>query len=170
MSAGSNCRALAFCFCVQICHILPISKYTGESDLSLCTTLVLQTKMPPHMGKFRQMLLRHFFYRKSQLRSGILFANMHRPLQICTDLDPTLLYDLILETSCKFVWENEMLVLGVCFPQTCASTGRMFAVSKSCLDYYRRIVSFPQKSIRRNACELESIENPRSFEKYPTPP
>ena len=55
-------------------------------------------------------------------------------------------------TYIKFARKNNFLALGVCFPQA------------------RRIVSFPQKKIDEIRCKLYSTENPRSFEKYPTPP
>jgi len=38
------------------------------------------------------------------------------------------------------------------------------------LQYYRRIVSFPQQNFDEMRCKLDFTENPRSFEKYPTPP
>ena len=80
-------------------------------------------------------------HQRSPLRSGSLFARTQkRP-----DLDLSLLYILILRTYTKFVWKNKMLAVGVCLPQFCSSTGRRFALSKSRLQYYRRIVSFPQK-------------------------
>ena len=68
----------------------------------------------------------------------------------CIDLDLTLLYISILRTHIKFVRKNKMLALGVCFPQPCSSDGRSFAASRSRLNYYHKIGSFPQE-IRRNA-------------------
>jgi len=62
----------------------------------------------------------------------------------CTDLNPTLLYILILGANSKFAYKHQMLVLGVCFQQTCLSAGRMFDASRSRLYYYQRIVSSPQ--------------------------
>jgi len=44
----------------------------------------------------------------------------------------------------KFVWKNKMLALSVCYPQPCSSAGCRFAVSRSRLDCFRWIVSFPQ--------------------------
>jgi len=52
----------------------------------------------------------------------------------CTDLNPTLLCTLIFRTHTKFVRENKMLALGVCFPQPCSSAGCRFAVSRSRLN------------------------------------
>jgi len=72
----------------------------------------------------------------------------------CTDLDQTLLYILIHRTYTKFVWKTQMLALGVCFPQpSCWSAGRMFAASKSCLQYYRRIVSFHNNDFDEMPCK-----------------
>jgi len=68
--------------------------------------------------------------------------------KLCTDLNLSLFYILILGTYSKFAWENNFLALGVCFPQSCSSAGRMFAASRSRLQYYRRIVVFPQQKFR----------------------
>jgi len=65
--------------------------------------------------------------------------------KLCTDLDLGLLYILIFGTYSKFARKNNFPALGVCFPQPCSSAGRMFAVSRSRLQYYRRIVSFSQQ-------------------------
>ena len=40
--------------------------------------------------------------------------------------------------------KNNFLALGVCFPQPCSSSGRRFAASRSRVQNYQRIVSFPQ--------------------------
>jgi len=66
----------------------------------------------------------------------------------CTDLDLSFLYILILRTYSEFTRKNNFLALGVCFLQPCSSTGRRFATSRSRLQYYRRIVSFPQQKNR----------------------
>ena len=68
--------------------------------------------------------------------------------KLCTNLDPSLLYTLILGTHSKFARKNNFLALGVCFPQPCSSAGRRFAASRSRLQNYQRIVSFPQQKIR----------------------
>ena len=43
-------------------------------------------------------------------------------------------------------------------------------MSRSRLQNYLRVDSFPHKYISEMRCKLDSTENPRSFEKYPTPP
>ena len=63
-----------------------------------------------------------------------------------------------------------MLAFGVCVPQLCSSAGRKFAASRSCLQYYRRIVSFPRQKFDEMRSKLDATKNPRSIEKYPTPP
>jgi len=68
--------------------------------------------------------------------------------KLCTDLDLGLLYILILGTNSKFARKNNFLSLGVCFLQLCSSAGRRFAASRSRLQNYRRIISFPQQKIR----------------------
>ena len=51
-----------------------------------------------------------------------------------------------IRTHSKFTREHNFPALGVCFPQPCSSAGRMFAMTRSRLQYYRRIVSFPKKN------------------------
>ena len=68
--------------------------------------------------------------------------------KFCIDLDLTLPYILIIKTYGRFARENKLLALGGCVSQTCSSAGRMFAASRSCLDYYRRIIPFPQHPLR----------------------
>ena len=46
--------------------------------------------------------------------------------KLCTDLDLSLPYILILGTYGKFARKNNFLALGVCFLQLCSSAGRMF--------------------------------------------
>jgi len=65
--------------------------------------------------------------------------------------DISLLYILILKSYGKLARKNKMLVLGVCFPQTCSSAGRIFPASRSHLHYYWQIISFPKERIRWNA-------------------
>jgi len=122
-----------------------VSTCRVESDLGLHMTSVLAKKMPLRSADFRRIMRRNtFFNRKSALRSGILFTRTNVP-KSCVDLDPTLLYTLILESYSKFVRKNEILALGVCFPQPYSSAGRRFAASRSRLDHYRMIDSVPQK-------------------------
>jgi len=64
---------------------------------------------------------------------------------LCTDLDLSLLYILTLGTYSKFTRNNKFLALGVCFLQPCSSAGRRFAASRSRVQNYRQIVSFPQQ-------------------------
>jgi len=71
--------------------------------------------------------------------------------KLCTDLDLSFLYILILGSYSKFARKNNFLALGVCFTQPCSSAGHRFAASRSCLQNHRRIVSFPQQKFRWNA-------------------
>jgi len=71
-------------------------------------------------------------------------------LKLCADLDLSLLYILILGTYSKFARTNNFLALGVCCPQPCSSAVRMFAVSRSRLQYNlrNRFVSTTKKSMK----------------------
>jgi len=71
--------------------------------------------------------------------------------QKCTILDLSLLYILVFGTYGKLAWKNNFLAPGVYFVQPCSSAGHRFAASRSRLQYYRRIDSFPQPDIRWNA-------------------
>jgi len=53
------------------------------------------------------------------------------------------------ENTCKCTRLNMSLELSVCFPQPCWSASRRFAISG--LHYYRHIISFPKRWIRRNS-------------------
>jgi len=66
-------------------------------------------------------------------RIGFCFCALVLQTQIpklCTNLDLSLLYILILGTYSTFARKNNFLALGVCFPQPCSSTGRIFAASR----------------------------------------
>jgi len=94
---------------------------------------------PLRNGAFRKKTC--FARRKNRnlaLRCGSLFASTQ---------DLSLLHILISQTYSKFTRKNNFLAPGVCFPQPCSSAGRRFAASRSRLQYYRRIVSFPQPKI-----------------------
>jgi len=118
----------------KIYCIFLMSKCDGESDLGLCTTLVLAKIMLLSIGELRQFFQPNTcFNRNLPMRSGILFASaqvVHRPPSSCC------LYFYI-ETYRKFVWKNQMPTISVWFPQPCSSAVRMFAVSRSHLDYYQ---------------------------------
>jgi len=76
-------------------------------------------------------------------------------LKLCTDLDWTLWYILVLWIYSKFIRENRMLALGVCLPQPSwrQSAVRTLSVYRSRLDYCRPIGSFLRKRIRWNALQ-----------------
>jgi len=108
-------------------------------------------------GLAKRMLLRSDFrflnvfgrkiHQNSPLRSSILFESpkvIYRPRS-----HSPLHFNKV--TYSKLVRKNKMLTLGVCFPQPCPSVGRRFVASRSRLDYYGTIGSFPQKRIRWNA-------------------
>jgi len=125
-----------------------VSKCKGESHLGLCTKSVLANRMPPRIGKFWQILRPNKFLTGSRHPAAAFCLQLPK---MCTDLDPTLPYILISETYSKFVCKNKLLVLGVCLPQACSSAGRRITASKITLEYYQRIVLFPQQQIWCNA-------------------
>jgi len=146
MAAGGKRRALEFYFCVRICYMFPISKCTEESDLGVCMTRGLAKRM--RLSRCRLPIFKRVSPKDS---SEFATAQRHYFLRVpksCKHLDLTLLYISIRGTYSKLVRGNEMLALGVCFPQPCPSAGRRFAASRSRLDYYQTIGLFLQKRIR----------------------
>jgi len=148
-AAESKRRALGNYFFERICYMFPISKCRGDWHLGLCTTSGLAFWEPQRNCKIRFFLRRNtFFFLGSRHCAAVLQMQV---LKLCTDLDVSLFYILILWTYSKLSRENNFLALGICFPQPCSSAGRMFAASRSRLQYYRRIDSFPQQRIKWNA-------------------
>jgi len=95
-----------------------------------------------------------FSYVKTRFSPGFCHCTAVLQTQVpklCTALDLGFLYILILGTYSKFARENNFLSLSVCFPQPCSSAGGRIATSRSRLQNYRRIVSFPQQKFRWNA-------------------
>jgi len=89
--------------------------------------------------------------------------------KLCTDLGLSLLYILTLGTYSKFARKNHFLALGVCLPQPCSSLAaclpRQHHVYKTTDESFR----FHNKNFDEMRCKMDSTENLRSFEKYPTP-
>ena len=160
----SNRRALACCISERFCYMFLISKYR-ESDLGLRTISGLAKRMPLRGGDFRLKRVLAVKFAGSRHCAAAIF------LQVPTlDRTVTFLYILILNTHTKFAREKQLLALGVCFPQPCLSAGRRFAASRSRLHYYRFFFHFNINEFDKIPCKLDYIENPRPFEKYPTPP
>jgi len=147
-AAESKRRALGNCFSGRICYMFQISKSRSDWDLGLCTTSGLAFGEPQRCGDSGK---------KTCFDAGKIgfcqCAAVHQTQvpNSCIDVDLSLLYILILGTYSKFARENNFLALGVCFPQPCSSAGRRFAAPRSRVQYYRRIVSFPQPKNRWNA-------------------
>jgi len=108
---------------------------------ALCTTSGLAFREPMRSDDFRgKNVFRHRKTRILPLRCGSSDASpevVRRPRSRSLDI-------LIIGAYSKFA-QNYFLALGVCFPQPCSSAGRRFAASRSRLQNYRRIVSFPQQ-------------------------
>ena len=124
----------------SLLHTRMLLQHTRTS-LQHTRTSLQHTRTPRHLKK--DLLCRR--------KIGIFHCAtvLHRQVsKECTDLDLSLLYIVIIGTRSKFARQNYFLALGACFLQTCSSAGRMFAASRSCLDYYRHIDSFPHEQIR----------------------
>ena len=114
------------------------------------------------------------FWKKNVFRRRIGFCHCAAVLQkqvpkLCTDLDLSLLYILIFGTYSEFARDNNFLALGVCFPQSCPSAGRRFAVPRSRVQTTDESFRYHKFFVDEIRCKLDSSENPRSFEKYPIP-
>ena len=132
MAAASKRRALFFFCLVRICYMFLISKCRGESNLGLCMSSGLAKRMPLRSADFRRILRPNAFKnQKAALHYAVAFS-LQVP-NLCTDLDPTLLYNSMLGNYSKFV---RMLALGICLPQPRPSAGHRFAASRSRLNYY----------------------------------
>jgi len=153
-------------FLVRICYMFSASKSRGECDVCLCTTSGLAKAMLLRGGDFRNIVRSNTcLNRKARHPAAAFFLKV---LKLCTDLDRTLLYILILRTSIKFAQDSKTLALGVSFAQPCSSAGHTIPAYRSHLDTTIQLVRFHKKQIDEMRCKLDSTENPRSFEKYPT--
>jgi len=107
-------EAIGNWFCVRICYMFLISKCRGDWDLGLFTTSVLAFGTRMHDGKIRG--------KKTCFDAGkIGFCHCAAVLQaqvlkLCTDLDLSLLYNLISGTYSKFARKINFLALGVYCP------------------------------------------------------
>jgi len=146
--AESKRRALGNYVSGRICYMFLISECRGDWDPGLYTTSGLAFGEPQRSGDFWKKNV--FGCRKNQnvsLRCGSPNAStevVHRP----SSRSP--LHFDFKKTYSKFARKNNFRSLGVCFPQLCSSAGRSFAVSRSRVQNYQRIVSFPQPKFRRN--------------------
>jgi len=141
-------QALRNHFSGRNCYMFKVSKCKGDSDLGLCTTSGLAFGEPQRNDKIQFSCVETRFFPASRHCASVLQTQVPK---LCTDLDLSLLYILILGTCSKFTRKNNFLALGVCFPQPCSSAGRWFAASRSRLQNYWRIVSFPRPKMRWNA-------------------
>jgi len=90
--------------------------------------------------------------------------------KLCTDLDLGLLYILILGTYSKFAQKKIPYRSAFAFH----SSARALAAGLPCQGHVYKTTDesfrFHNKNFDGIRCKLDSTENPRSFEKYPTPP
>jgi len=136
-AAESKRWALGNYFSEWICYMFLISKSRGDWDLG--------QRRPLRNGDFRKKRVSPAGKIGIWHCVAVFFSQVPKK---CTDLGLSLLYILILGTYSKFARRNNFLALSVCFLQPCSSAGRRFAASRSRLQYYWRIVSFPQQKNR----------------------
>jgi len=147
-AAESKRRALENYFPEQICCMFLMSKCRGDWDLGRCTFFVsLRKENCCAMAASEQKRVSPAWKIGIWHCAAVFFSQIPKK---CTDLDFSLLCILILWTYCKFArvinfqrpafaFRRPARVL-VCAP-----------ASRSRLQNYRRIVSFPQQKIRWNA-------------------
>ena len=149
--AGVKHQAQAFYFFIRIGYLFLLSICRGESDLRLFETSGLAKKTQFRTANFQ---FKNVFGRKIRhklaLHSRILFASTEiTPVRRPRSDSPSLLhFRLMLRTHTKYMCKNKRLALGVCFSQPCSSAGRKFAASRSRLNHYQTIGSFPQGQIQ----------------------
>ena len=90
--------------------------------------------------------------------------------KLCTDLDLSLLYILILGTYSKFARKNNFLALCVCFRSLARALAAGFPRQDHVYSTTDVSFRFHKKRIDEIRCKLDSTENPLLFGKYPTPP
>jgi len=98
-AAESKRRALGNYFSGRICYMFLISKCRGDWDLGLCTTSGLAFGEPQRSGDFRKKTC--FDAGKIGICHCAAVLQTQVP-KLCTDLDLSLLYILILGTYSKF--------------------------------------------------------------------
>jgi len=160
-------RALDNYFPESIWYIFLISKCRGDWNLSQCTFWVLAKRETLRNAKFQFFLrAKHFFFGSLHC-AVVLFSQMPK---ICTNLDLSLLYILVLGTNSKFARKIIFWRPAFAF----RSPARALAAGLPRQDHVYRTIDesfrFHNIKIDEMRCKLDSTENLRSFEKHPTPP
>ena len=145
-----------------------ISTCRGDQNLGLCTTSVLAFGEPQRNGKIRFFLRQNtFFPRILPSRCGCPNAStevVHSPRSrspLHFDIRNTSANSLgkIISNRSAFAFRSSARALAEGLP-------RQDHVCKTTNESFR----FHNKNFGEIRCKLDSTENPRSFEKYPTPP
>ena len=95
-AAESKRQTMGNYFSERICYMFLISKCSGDRDLGLCTTSVLALGEPQRNGKIRFFLRQNTFFFGFCRCDAVLQTQVPK---LCTDLDLSLFYILILGTS-----------------------------------------------------------------------
>jgi len=128
------------------------------------------------LKKERMLHIDDFWNKKRVLPAGkietwhcaaFLFSQVPKK---CTNLELSLPYILTLGTYSKFTQEIKFLAPGFCFPQPCSALSAGLLRQDHVYRTTNKSFGFHNKKIdEMRHCKLDSIENLRSFEKYPTP-
>ena len=167
-AAESKRRAIGNYFPERNCYMFLISKCRWDQDLCLCTTSVLAFGEPQRNGKFRE---NNVFWRRKTLilplRCG--FPNASTEVVYSPRSRSPLHFDFWniqqIRSENPFPITRRLLSAALLerWPQVFP---RQDHVYKTTDESFR----FHNKNFDEIRCKLDSTENPRSFEKYPTPP
>jgi len=103
-------EAIGNWFWVRICYMFLLSKCRRDWDLGLCATSVLALGEQMRDGKIQKQ---NVFRRRKNRILPLHFGSPNASTELCTDLDLSLLYILILGTYSKFARKINFLALGV---------------------------------------------------------
>jgi len=108
---------------------------------------------------------RNTFFFGSRHCAAVFFSQVPKK---CTDLDLSLLYILILGTYSKFTRKINFLAFAFRSPARALAAGlpRQDYVYSTTDESFR----FHNQNFDEMCCKMDSTENPRSFDKYLTPP
>jgi len=162
-AAESKRRAIGNYFPDRFCYMFLISKCRGDRVLFLFSSSLLSFGKPQRNGKIRFFLRQNTFFPGFCHCAAILQTQAPK---LCTNLGLGLLYILILGTNSKFDRENYRSAFAF------RSSARAQATGLPHQDHVYKTtdetIRFHNKIFDEIHCKLDSTENPRSFEQYPT--
>ena len=168
-AAESKRRALWNYFSGRIWYMFLISKCRGDWDLALCTTSGLAFGEPQRSGDF---LKKTTCFDAGKIGISHCAAVLQTQVpKLCTDLDLGLLYIVIYQ---EHIANSLGKIISYRSAFAFRSSARALAAGLPRQDHVYKTtnesIRFHSKTFDEIRCKLYSTENPRSFEKYPTPP